>query len=71
MNKLFNYPTIEELTEFLLKCEKFNQTKLCEEWGLTTKTLYNILHGKAKSVTYTTYTKLIGLCNELFEKQKE
>lgn len=69
MNNIFAYTTIEELIDYLNNYGKFNQTAACRRWGLGTRTLYNIMHNEAGSITYSNYIKLINLCNEL-EKMK-
>lgn len=65
MKVAFNYISLEDLINYLISYGKFNQAALCRKWGLGTRTLYSILHGEAGNITYSNYTKLVGLCNEL------
>lgn len=51
-----NYRTIEEIRK---KMEDRNLTKIAAAVGLEPNTVYNVANGKAKSMSFTTYQKLV------------
>lgn len=63
----FNYTPLQELANYLNNYGKFNQTAICKKWGLTSRTLYNVMHSNTGSLVYSNYIKIVGICNELEE----
>ena len=66
----YNYTKLNELVEFA-NSVSFNKAAAARKWGLTERTLYNILHNCGGDIGFSKYEKLVGLCNELWEMKLE